>query len=147
MAVLKAHLPHGSCSTSSSGAAHAGAGSGGGRSSAISRRIAANSVLGCPSSDDLRQRLGLTAQVLPAAELGDALLAAQALQHDTDLLFSRKMPARRTPDVFDNLLCRRFLRLGFLSISLLMATMIQKSSVPENPRSVSQALTADTMET
>src|SRR3954454_4234305 len=81
---------------------------------------------------------------LAAAELGDALLAAQALQHDADLLFSRKMPARRTPDVFDDLLCRRFYRLGFLShLRSLMATMIQKSSVPEYPRSVSQALTAD----
>src|SRR4029450_8135249 len=52
---------------------------------------------------------------LAAAELGDAILAAQALQHDADLLFSRKMPARRAPDVFDDLLCRRFLRPGFLS--------------------------------
>ena len=43
------------------------------------------------------------------------ILAAQALQHDADLLFSRKMPARRTPDVFDDLLCRHFLRPGFLS--------------------------------
>ena len=31
-----------------------------------------------------------------------------------------------------------------VSSSLLMATMIQKSSVPENPRSVSQTLTGDT---
>ena len=52
---------------------------------------------------------------LAAAKLGDALLAAQVLQYDADLLFSRKMPARRAPDVFDDLLCRRFYRLGFLS--------------------------------
>ena len=49
------------------------------------------------------------------AKGGDALLAAQVLQYDADLLFSRKMPARRAPDVFDDLLCRRFYRLGFLS--------------------------------
>ena len=50
MAVIKAHLPHGSRSNSSSGAAHAGAGSGGDRSSAISRRISANSILGTATS-------------------------------------------------------------------------------------------------
>jgi hypothetical protein len=42
-----------------------------------------------------------------AAQLGDVLLAAQAFQHDTDLLFRRVLPARLAPDVFDDLVCRR----------------------------------------
>ena len=50
MVFIKAHLPHGSRSNSSSGAAHAGAGSGGDRSSAISRGISANSILGTATS-------------------------------------------------------------------------------------------------
>ena len=37
---------------------------------------------------------------LAAAELGDALLAAQPFQHDADLLFSQKVSTRRLPDVF-----------------------------------------------
>ena len=49
-ASIKAHLSHGSCSNSSSGAAHAGAGSGGDRRSAISRRFSANSILGTATS-------------------------------------------------------------------------------------------------
>src|SRR5437764_504652 len=32
------------------------------------------------------------------AELGDALLTSQTLQHDADLVFSREVPARRPPD-------------------------------------------------
>ena len=50
MAFPKAHLPPCSCSNSFSRSSHAGAGSGGGRSSAISRRISANSVLGTATS-------------------------------------------------------------------------------------------------
>src|SRR6202023_2658197 len=49
------------------------------------------------------------------AQLGDALLAAQAFQHNADLLFCRELPACRPPDVFHDLF-RRFLhRPGFLS--------------------------------
>src|SRR3981081_3779252 len=49
------------------------------------------------------------------AQLGDALLAAEAHQDDADLLFCRELPACRPPDVFHDL-CRRFLgRPGFLS--------------------------------
>src|SRR5712671_6720159 len=49
------------------------------------------------------------------AQLGDALLAAQALQHNADLLFCRELPACRPPDVFHDLF-RRFLhRPRFLS--------------------------------
>src|SRR4029077_7058312 len=49
------------------------------------------------------------------AQLGDALFAAQALQHNADLLFCRELPACRPPDVFHDLF-RRFLHPpGFLS--------------------------------
>src|SRR6202047_895216 len=52
---------------------------------------------------------------LTAAKLCDALLAAQALQHDTDLLFGREFPPRHAADVLHDLF-RRFLhRPGFLS--------------------------------
>src|SRR5208282_699939 len=52
---------------------------------------------------------------LAAAQLGDALLAAQALQDNADLLFGRELPACRPPDIFHDLF-RRFLhRPGFLS--------------------------------
>jgi hypothetical protein len=52
---------------------------------------------------------------LTAPQLGDALLAAQALQDDASLLFCRKLPAHRPPDVFYDLF-RRFLhRPRFLS--------------------------------
>src|SRR3546814_19206635 len=34
-----------------------------------------------------------------AAQLGNAVLAAQAFQHDPDLVFGREVPTRRTPDV------------------------------------------------
>ncbi len=46
---------------------------------------------------------------LTAAQLGDAVLTAQALQNDPDLLFGTKMPARCTPDVLHDLLSRGFL--------------------------------------
>src|ERR1700680_4044243 len=52
---------------------------------------------------------------LTTAQLGDALLAAQALQDDADLLFCRKLPACRPPDVFHDLFCRFLHRPGFLS--------------------------------
>src|SRR4029077_18442034 len=52
---------------------------------------------------------------LTTAELSDAFLATQALEHDADLLFCRELSACRPPDVFHDLF-RRFLhRPGFLS--------------------------------
>src|SRR6476660_3497826 len=68
------------------------------------------------------------------AQLGDALLAAHAFQHDADLLFGRELPPRRPADILHNLLCRCFLRPGSLShLRSIMAAMIQKSSLHENP--------------
>ena len=43
----------------------------------------------------LRQKYHLGPIRIAAAEFGDAVLAAKTLQHDTDLLFRRKMPTRR----------------------------------------------------
>jgi hypothetical protein len=40
---------------------------------------------------------------LAAAQLGDRVLAAQAVQHDADLLFGRVTLARRPADVLDDL--------------------------------------------
>src|ERR1700720_2462411 len=52
---------------------------------------------------------------LTAAKLCDALLAAQAFQHDTDLFFGREFPPRHAADVLHDLF-RRFLhRPGFPS--------------------------------
>ena len=45
---------------------------------------------------------------LPAAQLGDAVLAAQPLQHDADLLLGGVLPPPRTADVSDDLLGRLF---------------------------------------
>jgi hypothetical protein len=71
---------------------------------------------------------------LAPTQLGDALLPAHAFQYDADLFFGRELPARRSPNVLHDLLCRCFLRPGFLShLRSMMAAMIQKSSVPENP--------------
>src|SRR3546814_11988926 len=41
-----------------------------------------------------------------AAQLGDAVLAAQAIQHDADLVFGREVPAGCTPDVLHHPLRR-----------------------------------------
>ena len=39
-----------------------------------------------------------------AAQLGDAVLAAQPIQHDADLVFGREMPPGLPPDVLYHLL-------------------------------------------
>src|SRR4029450_797247 len=52
---------------------------------------------------------------LTTAELSDALLAPQALQHDTDLFFGRELPPRHAADVLHNLFRRFPHRPGFLS--------------------------------
>src|SRR5664279_2286591 len=49
------------------------------------------------------------------AELGDAVLAAQAIQYDTDLVLGRKMPPGRPANVLHDLFRRRSHRHGFLS--------------------------------
>jgi hypothetical protein len=51
--------------------------------------------------------------------------------------------ARRTADVFDDLLGRRFTCHGFLSHLVLAVTMSQKSSLVQCDRSISKALMPD----
>jgi hypothetical protein len=49
------------------------------------------------------------------AQLGNAVLAAQAGQNNADLLLRRKLTPRRPADLFDDLFRRCFHRLGLLS--------------------------------
>jgi hypothetical protein len=51
-----------------------------------------------------------------AAELGDAVLAAQPLQHNADLVFGRKILPRRPADILQDLFRRLSHRHGFLSL-------------------------------
>src|ERR1035437_3749634 len=79
-----------------------------------------------------------------AAKLGDAGLAAQAVQNYPDLLFGRMAFAGCPADVLHEPLRRRFRMHVFLShLHSLMVTMSQKSSVPKAVKSVSQALMPD----
>src|SRR4051812_25995028 len=79
-----------------------------------------------------------------ATELGNVGLAAQAIQHDADLLFRRMPFAGCTADVLHDPLRRRFRMHGFLShLHSLVVTMSQKSFVPQAVKSVSQALRSD----
>src|SRR5271167_4142311 len=81
-----------------------------------------------------------------AAQLGNAGLAAQAIQNYPDLLFGRMTLAGCPADVLHDPLRRRFRVYGFLShLHSLMVTMSQKSSVPQAAKSVSQALMPDTL--
>src|SRR5262249_17512836 len=52
---------------------------------------------------------------LAAAELGDAVLAAQAFQYNADLVFRREVSPRRATDLLHDFSRRFFLRHGFLS--------------------------------
>src|SRR5262249_36350421 len=51
---------------------------------------------------------------LAAAELGDAVLAAQAFQYNADLVFRREVSPRRATDLLHDFCRRFFLRHGFL---------------------------------
>src|SRR5918911_575568 len=51
---------------------------------------------------------------LAPAQLGDAVLAVQALEHDGILVLGREMAPRRAPDIFDDGLCRMLRRPGCL---------------------------------
>src|SRR4029077_8539671 len=52
---------------------------------------------------------------LAAAQLGDAVLAAQAFPNDPDLFLRRILLARRPADVLDDLLGRILRQIGMLS--------------------------------
>src|SRR5262249_40161777 len=80
-----------------------------------------------------------------AARLGNAGLAAQAVEHDLDLLFRRMPFAGCTADGLHDPLRRRFRMYGFLShLHSFMVTASQKSSLPQFAKSVLQALMSDT---
>src|SRR5207344_1861936 len=80
-----------------------------------------------------------------AAELGDRVFAAQAVQHDADLLLGGVTLARCPADALDDRFGRQVGGVGFLShLRSLGATMSQKSSLPQAAKSVSQVLMSDT---
>jgi hypothetical protein len=64
---------------------------------------------------DLRQAQEALGDALAPAQLRDAVLAAKAVEHDTDLLIGRILLARGSPNVLHDPLGRRLLVLGFLS--------------------------------
>src|SRR5690606_2924903 len=83
-----------------------------------------------------------------AAQLGNAVLAAQAFQHDPDLVFGREVPTRRTPDVLHHplrgSLGRRFFQGGFgLHLRSFVTTTKPKSSLNHNLKSGPLVLTPD----
>src|SRR3546814_13891704 len=74
-----------------------------------------------------------------AAQLGDAVLAAQAIQHDADLVFGREVPAGCTPAVLHHPLRRglgrRFCIGGFgLPLRSFVTTTKPKPSRSEERR-------------
>src|SRR4029077_6999329 len=72
-------------------------------------------------------------------------LAAQAIDHNADLLFGRVVLPGCPPNVADKRFGRRWSGVGFLShLRSLRATMSQKSSVPQAVSFVSQVLKRDT---
>jgi hypothetical protein len=83
---------------------------------------------------------------LPPAELGDAVLAPQTLQHDTNLLIGRVALPDGKANVLHNLIGRRP-RLGFLSHLRFSsgATMSQKTSLSQVIQFVSETLTPDSL--
>src|SRR3546814_10044480 len=83
-----------------------------------------------------------------AAQLGDAVLAAQAIQHDADLVFGREVPAGCTPDVLHHPLRRglgRRLCIGGFGLHLrsFVTTTKPKSSLNHNLKSVPLVLTGN----
>jgi tetratricopeptide (TPR) repeat protein len=76
-------------------------------------RAFANGRSLCRSAEE--GRTGTMSAHPRAAKPGDAVLAAQALQHDADFVLRRKMPPRRAANVSHNLFCQFLHRPGFLS--------------------------------
>ena len=89
---------------------------------------------------------------LLAAQLGDAVIAAQAIEHDPDFLFGRKMPPRRSSDVLHHRFRRglgpRFCIGGFGShLRSFVTTTRPKSSLNHNLKSVPWVLTGSNRDT
>src|ERR1700726_1234634 len=70
------------------------------------------------------------------AQLGDALLAAEAFQHNADLLFCRELPACRPPDVFHDLFRRLLHRPGFLSHLRSLKGYDEPENLPSSTRQI-----------
>src|SRR5690242_3039385 len=86
-----------------------------------------------------------------AAQLGDAVIAAQAFQHDADLVLGREMAPRLPPDVLHHLLHRGLRRrfcIGGSGLHLRSFVTMTKprSSLHHHLKSVPSALTADIAE-
>src|SRR5450755_2130184 len=104
----------------------------------LAGRRGAGRVARQPALAGLKELLGPAiihrgGDAFPAAKLRDVLLAAKSFQHNADLLFSRILPTRLTPNVLPALYPVRI----SVSSSLLAATMNQKSSLREDPQFVS----------
>ena len=81
---------------------------------------------------------------LAAAQLGDAVLAAQAFQNDPDLFLRRILLACRPADVLDDLLAGSFAKLECcLIFAPVNATMSQKHSLLQSAQFVPRVLTVD----
>src|SRR5258705_2610292 len=80
-----------------------------------------------------------------AAQLGDAVLAAHAFEHDADLLLGRELAPRRSADIPDELLGA--VRLPSIPVSHHRSpsgsTMSPELSLTQSPQSVRQVLTVD----
>jgi hypothetical protein len=93
----------------------------------------------------LERRVSIGAAVAPA-QLGNAGPAAQAIQHDVDLLLGRVLLAGCPADVPNNPLRRWFSSSGFLShLHSSAVTMSQKFSFLQAAKSVSQVLTGNNL--
>ena len=94
------------------------------------RRVARQTLLPC--FQELLRPAGIEAlgNTLSTAQLGNAVLALQAVQNDPDLLFGRILFARRAANVLYDLLTVALSCSGFLShLHSLVVTMCQKPSL------------------
>src|SRR5690606_26129121 len=83
-----------------------------------------------------------------AAQLGNAVLAAQPIEHDANLVFGREVPSGLTPNILHNPLsrglCRRFFQGGLgLHLRSFVTTTKPQPSLNHNLKSVPLVLTAD----
>src|SRR5690606_33777650 len=84
-----------------------------------------------------------------AAQLGDAVLAAQPIENDADLVFSREVATGLTPNILHHPLSRglrrRFSQGGLgLHLRSFVTTTKPQPSLNHNRKSVPLVLTADT---
>src|SRR4029078_11744975 len=110
----------------------------------------ASGVAGKPPFASLEELFGpavveALGNAFAAAQLGDRVLAAQAVQNDADLLLGGVALPSRATNALDDLFGRQVGGVGFLShLRSLGAHMSQKSSLPQAAKSVSRVLMSDT---